>query len=69
MELVISIPISLSVLILIPTGVTHCTIKSSVREPPSARVTVQMKENSFPAVSVPVVEIVTLGGGAVELIQ
>ena len=66
-ELVISIPISLSVYILIPTGVTHCTVKSSVSEPPSSRMTVQMKENTFPAVRVPVVEIMTLGRRAAEL--
>ena len=65
-ELVIIIPISLFLRIVIPTGVTHCTVKSSVSEPPSARVTVQMKENGFPAVSVPVEEIVTLGRGAEE---
>ena len=68
-ELVISIPISLSLSILIPSGVTHCTVKSSVSEPPSSRVTVQMKENSFPAVRVPVGEIVTLGRGAVEWME
>ena len=67
-ELAVIIPLSLSVSTLIPTGVTHCTVKSSVSEPPSSRVTVQMKENSLPAVSVPVVEIATLGRGAVELI-
>ena len=66
-ELVIIIPRSLSMCILMPTGVTHCTVKSSVNEPSSSRVTVQMKENSHPAVRLPVVEIVTLGRGAVEL--
>ena len=60
-DLSTTISISLSVLILIPTGVTHCSVKSSVSEPPSSRVTVQIKENTFPAVRVPVVEIATLG--------
>ena len=60
-DLSTTISISLSVSTLIPSGVTHCTVKSSVSEPLSSRVTVQMKENSFPAVREPVLEIATLG--------
>ena len=50
--------------ILISTGASHCTVRSSVSEPPSSRVTEQVREKVSPAVGVPVEEIVTLGRGA-----
>ena len=55
---------SISLSILVSTGASHCTIRSSVSEPPSARVTEQVREKGSPAVGVPVEEIVTLGRGA-----
>ena len=52
--------------ILISTGASHCTVRSSVSGPPSSRVTEQVREKDSPAVGVPVEEIVTLGRGAGE---
>ena len=53
--------------ILISTGASHCTVRSSVSGPSSSRVTEQVRENDSPAViNVPVEEIVTLGRGAEE---
>ena len=52
--------------ILISTGASHCTVRSSVSEPSSSRVTEQVREKVSPAVGVPVEEIVTLGRGAEE---
>ena len=52
--------------ILISTGASHCTVRSSVSGPSSSRVTEQVREKDFPAVGVPVEEIVTLGRGAGE---
>ena len=50
----------------ISTGASHCIVRSSVSEPPSSRVTEQVREKGSPAVGVPVEEIVTLGRGAEE---
>ena len=52
--------------ILISTGASHCTVRSSVSGPSSSRVTEQVREKVSPAVGVPVEEIVTLGRGAEE---
>ena len=52
--------------ILISTGASHCTVRSSVSGPSSARVTEQVREKDSPAVKVPVEEIMTLGRGAEE---
>ena len=60
------IVIAILLFILILTGGSHCTVRSSVSESPSARVTVQVRVKGSPAVSVPVEEIVTLGRGAEE---
>ena len=57
---------SISLSILISRGHSHCTVRSSVSEPPSSRVTEQVREKGSPAVSFSVVEIVTLGSGAEE---
>ena len=51
------------------TGASHCSIRSSVSEPPSSRVIVQVREKDCPAVSVPCGDIVTLGGGAKEWME
>ena len=58
------ITIAILLSILISTGGSHCTVRSSVSEPPSARVTEQVRVKGSPAVSVPVAEIVALGRGA-----
>ena len=56
--------------ILISTGASHCTIRSSVSEPPSSRVTEQVREKGSPAVGVPTGgEILTVGGGAEECME
>ena len=55
--------------ILVSTGASHCTIKSSVSKPPSSRVTEQVREKDSPAVGAPVEEIVTPGRGAEEWIK
>ena len=52
--------------ILISTGASHCTVRSSVSGPPSSRVTEQVREKDSPAVEVPVEEIVSLGRRAEE---
>ena len=52
--------------ILISTGASHCTVRSSVSGSSSSRVTEQVREKVSPAVGVPVEEIVTLGRGAGE---
>ena len=52
--------------ILISTGASHCTVRSSVSGPPSSTVTEQMREKDSPAVTVPDEEIVALGRGAEE---
>ena len=57
---------AISLSTLISTGASHCTVRSSVSEPPSSRVTEQVREKGIPAVGVPVEEIVTLGRGAEE---
>ena len=58
------ITIAILLSILISTGASHCTVRSSVSGPPSARVTEQVREKGSPVASVPVEEIVTLGRGA-----
>ena len=56
----------MSLSILISTGASQCTSRSSVSEPPSARVTEQVREKDSPAVGVPPGgEIVAMGGGAI----
>ena len=47
-------------------GASHCSIRSSVSEPPSSIVIVQVREKGCPAVSVPGGDIMTLGEGAKE---
>ena len=60
----------ISLSILISTGASHCTIKSSVSEPPSSRVTEQVREKGSPAVGFPPCgEILTMGGGAEEWME
>ena len=56
--------------VLISTGASHCTIKSSVSKPPSSRVTEQVREKGSPAVGVPSGGgILTMGGGAGEWME
>ena len=64
-----SLTTAMLVSILISTGASHCTIRSSVSGPSSSRVTEQVREKVSPAVGVPVEEIVTLGRGAEEWIK
>ena len=60
----------MSLSILISTGASHCTIRSSVSGPSSSRVTEQVREKVSPAVGVPPGgEISTLGGGAEEWME
>ena len=60
----------ISLSMLISTGATHCTVRSSVSEPPSSRVTEQVREKDSPAVGVPPSgEILTLGGRAEEWME
>ena len=57
----------MSLSVLMSTGASHCTIRSSISEPPSPSVTEQVREKDSPAVGVPSIgEMLTLGGGAEE---
>ena len=65
-----SLTTAMLVSILISTGASHCTVRSSVSGPPSSRVTEQVREKDSPAVGVPPGgEILTLGGGAEEWME
>ena len=60
----------MSLSMLISTGASHCTIRSSVSEPPSPSLTEQVREKDSPAVGGPSGgEILTVGGGAEERME